>query len=104
MTRISSARVIPIPPRVLSIDVFSSAPPVTSAGVWRVRVEWWGERQAMELDCATEDEASRWMSLVIEPMHPIPRELLALGWGYGGVASHGGVSEAEGQVYRGHYR
>ena len=91
MTRISSARVIHL-----------RADARHTEG-WRVWVEWWGVRQAYERDFDSEAEAGWWLSLVAatDPTH---YELADCGWWPGGVCSHGGASEAEGQKYRGHYR
>ena len=79
MTRISSARVIPISHPMLCV--------VTSYRVW---VEWWGLRQAYERDFGAEAEAQESLAL-ITATDPTPDELWHCGWRSGGVASHGGA-------------
>lgn len=84
MTRISSARVIPIYP---SGPRRHDKPPTC----WRVWVEWWGERQAMEMDCSRYADAPFWRDLILE-IDADQDEAVSCGFRYGGVASHGGAS------------
>ena len=68
------------------------APALVRPYAWRVWVEWWGQRQALERDLEDHREAREWYAL-IEATEPTAAELLGCGFGWGGVASHGGAAQ-----------